>query len=86
MNKGLNNEKILSWNFKRGFESEDSDDELTSFDRFERRFYEKRRIKHGNEKIYLQSRKLMPFERLLLKLGGDEIFANVLAKQITLTP
>ena len=43
LNKGLKNEKLLNWNAKNGFESEDSENEQTNFDRFERQLYEQRR-------------------------------------------
>ena len=39
MNLGKSNEKLLKWNYKRGYESEDSENEQTTFDRFERKFY-----------------------------------------------
>jgi hypothetical protein len=84
MNKGLKNEKLLFWNYKSGFESEDSENEKTNFDRFERQLYEKRRDKHGNETIYLQERRILPFERLIMDLGGFELFYGLLGKTITL--
>ena len=85
LNKGLKNEKILKWSHKAGFESEDSENEQTNFDRFERQLYERRREKYGNEAVYLQRRRILPFERLLMALGGTEIFEDVLAKTVVLT-
>lgn len=73
------------WSHKAGFESEDSENEQTNFNRFERHFYEQRRRKHGNESVYLQQRKMLPFEHLLLDLGGAEIFDNLLAKNVSVS-
>lgn len=84
MNRGLKNEKLLFWSYKSGFESEDSENEKTNFDRFERQFYDRRREQHGNETVYLQQRRMLPFERLMMDLGGSEIFYSLFGKTLTL--
>lgn len=63
-------EKLLTWTIDAGFISENSDDERTAYNR-EIRFY-KRDIEmtHGIQVPILLSRLILPFEYLLLKLGG----------------
>lgn len=42
MNQGQDNEKLLVWNQEVGFQSEDSDNAMTKFNTFERRFKQER--------------------------------------------
>jgi len=74
LNKDKANEKLLEWNFKSGFRSEDSDDEMAIFKRSERQYYRRLKKEHGEDAIVLKKRKLLPFEKLMLDcLGGRKI-------------
>ena len=39
MNEGMENEKLMTWDYKHQYRSEDSDDEETIFGRTKRQFY-----------------------------------------------
>ena len=59
-------EKLLEWNYRSGFRSEDSDDEMTIYKRTERQYYRNLRRKYGEEATLLKKREIKPFERLIL--------------------
>jgi len=46
LNKGLANEKMMTWSKSYGFASEDSDNPKTAWGRFERKFYHERALRH----------------------------------------
>jgi hypothetical protein len=80
-----NNEKILYWTYKNGFESENSEDEGVTYRR-ELRKYKKYQInKHGADenKPYLRKREILPFEKAMLKYGGTEIIKQVSGKKLS---
>ncbi len=71
MNKGdLHKEKKLYWSVNTGFHSENSDDEMTNFNRVQRL------AKHGKD-IYLRSRPILPWEKMMLRFGGSEIIKKI---------
>ena len=84
LNMDKDNEKLMYWSNKKGFESEVSDHYQTGFDRIERRLIRKQIKDHG-EGIFLRSRKILPFELLLIEsLGGRDIFTNIFDKELSL--
>ena len=47
LNQNSQKEKLLEWDYRSGFRSEDSDDEMTIFKRSERQYYRKLRQDYG---------------------------------------
>ena len=47
LNQDSQKEKLLEWDYRSGFRSEDSDDEMTIFKRSERQYYRKLRQDYG---------------------------------------
>ena len=83
MNQDKKNEKLLTWHYKNGYTSEDSDDPTVVRERFERQFQRKMQRDHGEEAVYLQKRKLLPFEVLMLEeLGGRQILEDLCGKKL----
>ena len=55
-----------------GFTSDNSDDERIKYARSERMFQKDRVERKGNQ-VYLQRRPVLPFEKLMLNMGGYEM-------------
>jgi len=64
LNQGQPNEKLIIWDDRHGFMSEDSENEQTKFNAFYRRFKTERKELHP--KLYLQLRPILPFEKVML--------------------
>ena len=83
LNKGdRNKEKNLYWSQKYGFHSDNSDDEKIKYQRAER-FYIYDRQKRFGRNIFLRKRPIKPFEKLMLKMGGSEIFRQLASKSVS---
>ena len=77
------NEKLLEWNYRSGFMSEDSDDEMTVYKRSERQYYRNLRNEFGQNSTLLKKRELKAFERLILEhLGGRKLLENLMDKTL----
>jgi hypothetical protein len=74
-------EKLLTWNPLVGFQSENSEDERTNYNREERRFLRKRAIKHG-PLPFLRERPLQRWEIMMLRFGGAEVLKTITGKKI----
>ena len=76
-------EKLLDWNYRNGFRSEDSDDEITVYKRTQRQYYRGLKREHGENATLLCKRPIHPFERLMLNCcGGHRLFKDLLGKSI----
>lgn len=64
LNKDQPSEKLIFWDNRHGFMSEDSENEQTKFNAFERKYKAERIQSHANN--YLQVRPILPFERAIL--------------------
>jgi hypothetical protein len=64
-----------------GFASEYSEDEWVKYDRAERQYLRALRDEHP-EGVYLQRREILPFERMILKMGGSVVLQEALGKRI----
>ena len=53
LNMNSPNEKLLEWNYRSGFMSEDSDDEMTVYKRSERQYYRNLRKDFGQDSTLL---------------------------------
>ena len=53
LNMNSPNEKLLEWNYRSGFRSEDSDDEMTVYKRSERQYYRNLRKDFGQDSTLL---------------------------------
>ena len=87
LNKDKQNEKLMEWNYRSGFRSEDSDDEMTIYRRSERQFYRKLAdgVEGDESSAILTSRSLMKFELMMLKcLGGSKLLSELMGKTIDL--
>ena len=51
--------------------------------REERKYQRERQLKHGAT-VYLRKRSILPFEQLLLKMGGEVILKDLCNKTISL--
>ena len=72
----------MTWDRKKGWRSDDSDDEDLIYNRFKK--YQKQDLiqEHGG-KPFGQQRDLEPFEILILeKLGGKQIMKEIFNKQV----
>ncbi len=56
-----------------GFHSDNSDDERIKYKRAER-FYIYDRQKLYGRNVFLRRRPIKPFEKMMLKMGGSEVF------------
>lgn len=74
LNKGVRDkEKNLYWSKNFGFHSDNSEDERIRYKRAERFYIYDRQKKYGRN-VFLRRRPIKPFEKLMLKMGGAEIY------------
>jgi hypothetical protein len=82
LNKGVrDNEKNLYWSKNLGFHSDNSEDERIKYKRTERFYIYDRQKKYGRN-VFLRKRPIKPFEKLMLKMGGAEIYRQLAGKQL----
>ena len=56
MNKDKENEKLLKWHYKNGYNSEDSDDPYVKQNSAKRQWHRKMEEDHGKDTVFLQAR------------------------------
>ena len=82
LNKGdRQKEKQLYWSKAYGFHSDNSEDERMRYRRAERFYIYDRQKKYGRH-VFLRKRPIKPFEKLMLKMGGSEIFKFLAGKSV----
>ena len=75
-------EKKMTWERKKGWRSDDSDDEDVIFNRF-KKFYNYDLEQQHDGQTFAQKRDLEPFEVLMLeKLGGNQIIKDIFKKNV----
>ena len=75
-------EKKMTWERKKGWRSDDSDDEDVIFNRF-KKFYNYDLEQQHDGQTFAQKRDLEPFEVLMLeKLGGKQIMKDIFKKNV----
>jgi len=69
----------LLWNVKTGFDSEDSENQNTKFDTFNRRYKKEQLQQHSAP--FLQRREIQPFEKILIKIC-ENVLKDLMGKQL----
>ena len=69
----------MFWDVKTGFDSEDSENQHTKFDTFNRR-YKKERLQEYSAP-FLQRREIQPFEKILIKIC-ENVLKELMGKQL----